>query len=66
MEEKKVGELLPLDYPVNWDYAYVVELTTGSKKMVLSPIRGTVKDLLDDLRGEGILAKNIYSYKIFA
>lgn len=49
---------LPDDYPVYWDYMYMADDTP-----VRSDMQGTVLDLKRDLRGRGIKAENIYSFK---
>lgn len=40
-------DVLPDDYPVYWDYLYVVEIDGG--KVIRSDIHGTVSDLKTDL-----------------
>jgi hypothetical protein len=51
-------ELLSDDYPVYWDYLYVVDDNGG--KVIRSDIQGTVKQLKADLRLQGYTANNIH------
>lgn len=51
--------LLPDDYPVNWDFMYIIDDNGG--KVVRSGIMGTVATLKRDLRRLGHKALNIYT-----
>jgi hypothetical protein len=52
-------EVLPDDYPVIWDYLYVVDDNGG--KVFKSDIKGTVIELKYNLRRKGYQAINIYT-----
>jgi hypothetical protein len=49
MSQELNEQILPDDYPVNWDYIYVVDGTPRR-----SDIRGTVADLKRDLHAQEI------------
>ena len=57
MKEEQIGDLLPDDYPVYWDYLYVCD-----GELIRSDIQGTVKDLRNDLKSMGYHADLIYKY----
>jgi hypothetical protein len=52
-------ELLPDNYPVHWDYLYVVGDNGG--KVIRSDVKGTIADLKRDLKTLGMEAERIYS-----
>lgn len=53
--ERKLNEaLLADDYPVNWDYLYVVD-----GKVVRSDVKGNVSTLKRDLNAQGITCRSI-------
>lgn len=62
VDQKHIGYLLPDDYPIHWDYMYVVR-REGYDELLKSHIKGTVKDLKKDLERMGVPAININQYK---
>lgn len=64
LARKEPGELdertLEDDYPVHWDYLYVVD-----GKVVCSNVKGTVRTLKEDLRSRGWPAQEVTTCDIF-
>jgi len=56
---ENIGEELDDNYPVYWDYVYVVD-----ENIIRSDIQGTILDLKRDLRQSfGMKANKIFKYK---
>jgi hypothetical protein len=66
MSERKLDgvvedeNVLPDDYPVNWDYLYVAD-----GKVVRSDIKGTVRDLKRDTKAVEIRRCNMAARNLF-
>lgn len=58
----KDERILPDDYPVYFDYYYVVDDETGH--VIKSSVQGNIKTLKNDLRKSGYKAENIYNCHI--
>lgn len=57
-------EVLPDDFPVHFDYTYVSDSADGGHSVIISRIKGTVKELKEDMfRKIGFRPANIYNCK---
>lgn len=60
---EEMGKLLPDDYPVYFNYCYIMEPLDGLPEIILSDIEGDVQDLKHDIEQQRkIKVKNIRSY----
>lgn len=63
VDVKYKGSVLEDNYPVYWDYFYIIEKPNQYDELIKSDIQGTVKDLKADFKKRGINVTNIYKYK---
>ncbi len=55
---------LPLDYPVFHGYLYDVITDDNEQGTVSSDVKGTVRDLIENMRARCIMVKNVYKHEM--